>query len=312
MTCVYLPLSNFLNPNCFTEDPQWSVSDCGFTGLLPYSSLNSSLNKSMYFTFWKYFSKICFRNQEFAQRLQIKLKSNQGWPNFSIYCVFTSVNSWLLTFDKLIERRRLWSYPELCLIWWNTHGLWASMISRHKVSCAVRSVPLEQMEISLIEKSKMSLCCTWQPTAAGRCRRSVRPKHTRWCSRKPHLSSTSTNDSSPASTLLLIAWIPLTSTPSPSGTLAASLVRAQTNPPHGSSPYSKCSLSPVAHSVFSHSGCLSRLLFISVALNYQSEGRVLQLNRAKFYSNGNCGYVLKPACMCEGQRFSHITLVNDQ
>uniref|UniRef100_A0A3B4XV85 Phosphoinositide phospholipase C n=1 Tax=Seriola lalandi dorsalis TaxID=1841481 RepID=A0A3B4XV85_SERLL len=37
-----------------------------------------------------------------------------------------------------------------------------------------------------------------------------------------------------------------------------------------------------------------------VALNYQSEGRVLQLNRAKFYSNGNCGYMLKPTCMCEG------------
>ncbi|XP_028663305.2 1-phosphatidylinositol 4,5-bisphosphate phosphodiesterase eta-2a isoform X1 [Erpetoichthys calabaricus] len=37
-----------------------------------------------------------------------------------------------------------------------------------------------------------------------------------------------------------------------------------------------------------------------VALNYQSEGRVLQLNRAKFNSNGNCGYVLKPKCMCEG------------
>nr|XP_040048517.1 1-phosphatidylinositol 4,5-bisphosphate phosphodiesterase eta-2a isoform X2 [Gasterosteus aculeatus aculeatus] len=37
-----------------------------------------------------------------------------------------------------------------------------------------------------------------------------------------------------------------------------------------------------------------------VALNYQSEGRVLQLNRAKFYSNGNCGYVLKPASMCDG------------
>ncbi|XP_038137765.1 1-phosphatidylinositol 4,5-bisphosphate phosphodiesterase eta-2a isoform X1 [Cyprinodon tularosa] len=37
-----------------------------------------------------------------------------------------------------------------------------------------------------------------------------------------------------------------------------------------------------------------------VALNYQSEGRVLQLNRAKFYSNGNCGYILKPSCMCEG------------
>ncbi|XP_072100935.1 1-phosphatidylinositol 4,5-bisphosphate phosphodiesterase eta-2a isoform X2 [Mobula birostris] len=37
-----------------------------------------------------------------------------------------------------------------------------------------------------------------------------------------------------------------------------------------------------------------------VALNYQSEGRVLQLNRAKFNSNGNCGYVLKPKCMTEG------------
>lgn len=37
-----------------------------------------------------------------------------------------------------------------------------------------------------------------------------------------------------------------------------------------------------------------------VALNYQTEGRVLQLNRAKFYSNGNCGYLLKPASMCEG------------
>uniref|UniRef100_A0A4W5NAI9 Phosphoinositide phospholipase C n=1 Tax=Hucho hucho TaxID=62062 RepID=A0A4W5NAI9_9TELE len=37
-----------------------------------------------------------------------------------------------------------------------------------------------------------------------------------------------------------------------------------------------------------------------VALNYQSEGRVLQLNRAKFNSNGNCGYILKPDCMCEG------------
>ncbi|KAJ8360799.1 hypothetical protein SKAU_G00173240 [Synaphobranchus kaupii] len=37
-----------------------------------------------------------------------------------------------------------------------------------------------------------------------------------------------------------------------------------------------------------------------VALNYQSEGRVLQLNRAKFSSNGNCGYILKPKCMCKG------------
>ncbi|XP_041062480.1 1-phosphatidylinositol 4,5-bisphosphate phosphodiesterase eta-2a [Carcharodon carcharias] len=38
-----------------------------------------------------------------------------------------------------------------------------------------------------------------------------------------------------------------------------------------------------------------------VALNYQSEGRVLQLNRAKFSSNGNCGYVLKPKCMTQAE-----------
>ncbi|XP_015999899.2 1-phosphatidylinositol 4,5-bisphosphate phosphodiesterase eta-2 isoform X3 [Rousettus aegyptiacus] len=37
-----------------------------------------------------------------------------------------------------------------------------------------------------------------------------------------------------------------------------------------------------------------------VALNYQSEGRMLQLNRAKFSANGNCGYVLKPQSMCQG------------
>ncbi|CAN2388232.1 Phospholipase C eta [Pristimantis euphronides] len=37
-----------------------------------------------------------------------------------------------------------------------------------------------------------------------------------------------------------------------------------------------------------------------VALNYQSEGRMLQLNRAKFNRNGNCGYVLKPKCMSHG------------
>ncbi|XP_017398138.1 1-phosphatidylinositol 4,5-bisphosphate phosphodiesterase eta-2 isoform X10 [Cebus imitator] len=37
-----------------------------------------------------------------------------------------------------------------------------------------------------------------------------------------------------------------------------------------------------------------------VALNYQSEGRMLQLNRAKFSANGGCGYILKPECMCQG------------
>ncbi|NXR34712.1 PLCH1 phosphodiesterase, partial [Zosterops hypoxanthus] len=39
---------------------------------------------------------------------------------------------------------------------------------------------------------------------------------------------------------------------------------------------------------------------LSVALNYQSEGRVMQLNEAKFRVNGNCGYVLKPQQMCKG------------
>ncbi|CAB1459528.1 unnamed protein product [Pleuronectes platessa] len=34
-----------------------------------------------------------------------------------------------------------------------------------------------------------------------------------------------------------------------------------------------------------------------VAMNYQTEGRMLELNRAKFSTNGNCGYILKPKCM---------------
>ncbi|KAM5163968.1 1-phosphatidylinositol 4,5-bisphosphate phosphodiesterase eta-1 [Mantella aurantiaca] len=37
-----------------------------------------------------------------------------------------------------------------------------------------------------------------------------------------------------------------------------------------------------------------------VALNYQTEGRMMELNRAKFKVNGNCGYVLKPQQMCKG------------
>ncbi|XP_054838395.1 1-phosphatidylinositol 4,5-bisphosphate phosphodiesterase eta-1 [Eublepharis macularius] len=37
-----------------------------------------------------------------------------------------------------------------------------------------------------------------------------------------------------------------------------------------------------------------------VALNYQSNGRLMQLNQAKFRMNGNCGYVLKPQPMCKG------------
>ncbi|XP_058243870.1 1-phosphatidylinositol 4,5-bisphosphate phosphodiesterase eta-1 isoform X1 [Hemibagrus wyckioides] len=37
-----------------------------------------------------------------------------------------------------------------------------------------------------------------------------------------------------------------------------------------------------------------------VALNYQTEGRMMQLNRAKFMVNGGSGYVLKPPPMCSG------------
>lgn len=32
---------------------------------------------------------------------------------------------------------------------------------------------------------------------------------------------------------------------------------------------------------------------------------MLQLNRAKFSANGNCGYVLKPQCMCQGEGPGH-------
>lgn len=39
-----------------------------------------------------------------------------------------------------------------------------------------------------------------------------------------------------------------------------------------------------------------------MALNYQTEGRMLELNRAKFSANGNCGYILKPKCMRKGKR----------
>ncbi|KAK7915912.1 hypothetical protein WMY93_011673 [Mugilogobius chulae] len=37
-----------------------------------------------------------------------------------------------------------------------------------------------------------------------------------------------------------------------------------------------------------------------VAMNYQTEGRMLELNRAKFASNGNSGYVLRPKCLNKG------------
>uniref|UniRef100_S4RGQ1 Phosphoinositide phospholipase C n=1 Tax=Petromyzon marinus TaxID=7757 RepID=S4RGQ1_PETMA len=56
---------------------------------------------------------------------------------------------------------------------------------------------------------------------------------------------------------------------------------------------------------------LVRFPFIPVSLNYQTEGRPMQLNRAKFAANGNCGYVLKPAEMCTGERYSFQTSLLD-
>ncbi|KAM7445346.1 calcium-dependent phospholipase C [Porites harrisoni] len=38
-----------------------------------------------------------------------------------------------------------------------------------------------------------------------------------------------------------------------------------------------------------------------VALNYQTDGRMMQIYKGRFKSNGNCGYVLKPGVMCEGE-----------
>ncbi|XP_033823156.2 1-phosphatidylinositol 4,5-bisphosphate phosphodiesterase eta-2 [Periophthalmus magnuspinnatus] len=37
-----------------------------------------------------------------------------------------------------------------------------------------------------------------------------------------------------------------------------------------------------------------------VAMNYQTDGRMLELNRAKFATNGNSGYVLRPKCLNKG------------
>ncbi|TRY96837.1 hypothetical protein DNTS_015410 [Danionella cerebrum] len=50
-----------------------------------------------------------------------------------------------------------------------------------------------------------------------------------------------------------------------------------------------------------HLGTTQQHHSVAIALNYQSEGRVLQLNRAKFYCNGNCGYLQKPSGLCEGE-----------
>lgn len=41
--------------------------------------------------------------------------------------------------------------------------------------------------------------------------------------------------------------------------------------------------------------------FVPVALNYQTDGRMMQIYKGRFKSNGNCGYVLKPGVTCEGE-----------
>lgn len=53
-----------------------------------------------------------------------------------------------------------------------------------------------------------------------------------------------------------------------------------------------------------------KLWTCTVALNYQSEGRMMQLNRAKFKTNGNCGYVLKPQQMCKGVCYFIVIYLN--
>lgn len=44
------------------------------------------------------------------------------------------------------------------------------------------------------------------------------------------------------------------------------------------------------------------LTHVSVALNYQSDGRMLQINKGRFLANGNCGYVMKPDIMIKGNK----------
>lgn len=88
-----------------------------------------------------------------------------------------------------------------------------------------------------------SLLCCWAPgevedsqsddrspvpqrCPAGRCRPSARPRPTRFCSRSRRSTCASTSTSSPASTPPPTAWIPATTTRSPSGMPAARWVGA--------------------------------------------------------------------------------------
>ena len=49
-----------------------------------------------------------------------------------------------------------------------------------------------------------------------------------------------------------------------------------------------------------------KILYVSrfdftVALNYQTDGQMMDFYRGKFMDNGNCGYLLKPSFMRDGR-----------
>lgn len=41
------------------------------------------------------------------------------------------------------------------------------------------------------------------------------------------------------------------------------------------------------------------VLFSPVALNFQTPGEQMDLNQGRFLQNGECGYILKPAFLCQ-------------
>lgn len=49
-----------------------------------------------------------------------------------------------------------------------------------------------------------------------------------------------------------------------------------------------------------------------MALNQQSQGVCYDLNAAKFKQNGNCGYVLKPAVLCDNTVSFNPQCINTQ
>ena len=58
---------------------------------------------------------------------------------------------------------------------------------------------------------------------------------------------------------------------------------------------------------------LNLVIFLSVALNYQTAGKEMQLNQGLFQMNKCCGYALKPQFLRDGWRFfflTHSSLLN--